>query len=118
VLEVALSSADILPVLGAVTGAGGIGVAALALRPFVKTLCDKWRERSRRKSYLKEEEARRKTRVAELEAAGKADVARIKATGKVLQDLARLEPEQAEHLQGRLERVRPPPDQLQPPAAS
>jgi hypothetical protein len=56
--------------------------------------------------------------VAEIEAAGKADVARIKATGKVLQDLAKLEPEQAEHLQGRLERVRPPPDQLQPPAAS
>jgi hypothetical protein len=117
VLEVALSSADIPLVLGAITSAGGIGVVLLALRPFAKALCDKWRERSRRKSFLLEEEARRKTRVAEIEAAGKADVARINATGRVLQGLAKLEPEQVERLEGRLERVRPPPDQLQPSAA-
>jgi hypothetical protein len=59
-----------------------------------------------------------KNRVAEIEAAGTADVARIEATGKVLRDLAELEPEQAERLQRHLERVRPPPDELQPPAAS
>jgi hypothetical protein len=57
--------------------------------------------------------------VAEIEAAGKADIARIRATGKVLRDLAALEPDQADHLQGRLERVRPPPpDEIEPPAAS
>jgi hypothetical protein len=50
---------------------------------------------------------------------GQADVARIKARGEVLMNLAMLEPEQAERLQARLDRVRPPPpDQLQPPAAS
>jgi hypothetical protein len=56
--------------------------------------------------------------VAEIEAAGKADVARIEAAGRVLHDLAGLEPEQAERLHGHLERVRPPPDRLDPPAAS
>jgi hypothetical protein len=40
------------------------------------------------------------------------------ATGKVLTDLAKLEPEQDERLRARLERTRPPPDELQPPAAS
>jgi hypothetical protein len=49
---------------------------------------------------------------------GKADVARIKATGKVLVDLAKLEPDQAKHLQARLDRVRTPPsDEIEPPAA-
>jgi hypothetical protein len=56
--------------------------------------------------------------VAEIEAAGKAEVARIKATGKVLTDLAKLQPEQVERLQARLDRLRPPPDQIEPPAAS
>ena len=59
-----------------------------------------------------------RSRVAEIEAAGKAEVAKIRATGKVLRSLAELEPEEAEHLHGHLERVRPPPDELQPPAAS
>jgi hypothetical protein len=59
-----------------------------------------------------------RTRVAEIEALGKADVARIEATSKMLRSLAELEPEQAERLRGRLERVRPPPEELQPPAAS
>jgi hypothetical protein len=50
---------------------------------------------------------------------GRADVARIKATGKVLVDLAKLEPDEAERLQARLDRVRPPPpDQLGLPAVS
>ena len=102
-------------VVSAIGAAGGIGTVGLMLRPFAKTLCHKWLERSRRKSYLKEEEARRKTRVAEIEAAGKADVARIKATGEVLRSL---DPGRAERLQARIERVRPPPDELEPPAAS
>jgi hypothetical protein len=59
-----------------------------------------------------------KNRVAEIEAAGKADIARIQETGKVLRSLADLEPDQVERLHGHLDRVRPPPDQLQPPAAS
>jgi hypothetical protein len=59
-----------------------------------------------------------RNRVAEIEAAGKADVARLEAAGKILRDLAHLEPEQAEHLRGHLERVRPPPKELLPPAAS
>jgi hypothetical protein len=101
-----------------IVAAGGIGTVGLVLRPFTRTLCDKWWERSRRKSYLQEEEARRKTRVAEIEAASQAEVTRIRETGKVLRSLAKLESDQAEHLQGRLERVRPPPDELQPPAAS
>jgi hypothetical protein len=100
-----------------ITGAGGVGVV-LALRPFIKTLCANWQERCRHKSYVKEEQARRETQVAEIEAAGKAEVARIKATGKVLTDLAKLEPEQVERLQARLDRRRPPPDQIEPPAAS
>jgi hypothetical protein len=46
-------------------------------------------------------------------------VAVIEATGRVPIDLAKLEPEQAESLQARLDRVRPPPpDQIEPPAAS
>jgi hypothetical protein len=107
-------------VVSVIGAAGGIGSVGLMLRPFTRTLCHKWLERSRRKSYLKEEEARRKTRVAEIEAAGKADVARIRETGKILRALAELEPDQAGRLQGRLERVRPPPepDELKPPAAS
>jgi hypothetical protein len=60
-----------------------------------------------------------RNRVAEIEAMGKADVARIEAAGRVLDHLAQLEPDQAERLRGRLDRVRPPPpDELQPPAAS
>ena len=50
---------------------------------------------------------------------GRMRVAEIEATGRVLTDLAKLEPEQAERLQARLDRVRPPPpDQIEPPAAS
>jgi hypothetical protein len=113
---------DVFGFLSIVTGAGGVGVV-LALRPFIKTLCANWQERCRRKSYVKEEQARRETRMAEIEAGGKAEVARIKATGKVLTDLAKLEPEQlepeqVERLQARLDRLRPPPDQIEPPAAS
>jgi DNA-directed RNA polymerase specialized sigma24 family protein len=104
--------------VGALVGAGGTGAILWVLRLFVRTLCDNWRERRRCKSYLLEEEARRKTRVAEIEAAGKVEVARIRETGKVLRSLAKLEPEQTERLHGHLERVRPPPDELQPPAAS
>ena len=60
-----------------------------------------------------------RNRVAEVEAAGRADVARIQETGKVLRALADLDPNQVERLHGHLERIRPPPpDQLQPPAAS
>jgi hypothetical protein len=52
-------------------------------------------------------------------AQGRADVARIKETGKVLVDLAKVEPDQADRLRTRLERVRPPPpDEIEPPAAS
>ena len=88
------------------------------LLPFAKTLCENWNKRCRRKSFVQEERARRETRVAEIEATGEAEVARIRETGKVLRSLAKLEPERAERLPGHLERVRPPPDQLQPPAAS
>jgi hypothetical protein len=49
---------------------------------------------------------------------GAVDCVKILVNGKVMTDLAKLEPEQAERLRGHLERVRPPPDQLQPPAAS
>jgi hypothetical protein len=108
---------DVFAFLSIVTGAGGVWIF-LALRPFIKTLCANWRDRRRCKSYLKEEQARRETRVAEIEATHKAEVARIKATGKVLTDLAKLEPEQVERLQARLDRLRPPPDQIEPPAAS
>jgi hypothetical protein len=63
----------------------------------VRTVCWILRERSRRKTLIDLERERRIT----------------------LLTLADLEPEQAERLQGHLERVRPPPcDQLQPPAAS
>ena len=105
-------------VFSIVAGLGGIGTVGLMLRPFARTLCDNWRERRRCKSFVQEEEARRKTRVAEIEAAGQAEVAKIRETGKVLRSLAKLDPDQAERLHGHLERVRPPPDQLQPPAAS
>jgi hypothetical protein len=105
---------DVFVFLSIVSSAGGVG-AVLALRPFIKTLCANWRERRRCKSYVKEEQARRETRVAEIEAAGKAEVARIKVTGKVLTDLAKLEPEQVERRQARLDRFRPPPDQIEPP---
>jgi hypothetical protein len=102
-------------VVSIIGAAGGIGTVGLLLRPFAKTLCDSWRERRRCKSYLLEEKARRETRVAEIEAASQAEVTRIRETGKVLRSLAKLEPEQAERIQGHLERVRPPPDKLQPP---
>jgi hypothetical protein len=46
---------------------------------------------------------------------GAMDVIKTLVTGKVQMDLAKLEPEQAERLRGHLERVRPPPDELQPP---
>jgi Na+-transporting methylmalonyl-CoA/oxaloacetate decarboxylase gamma subunit len=59
-----------------------------------------------------------KARVAEIEAQGEAEVARIEANGEVLRILAELEPDQVERLHGRLERVRPPPDEIEPPAAS
>jgi len=108
----------VFALLSIVTGAGGVWAVLLALRPFIKTLCANWRDRRRCRSYLTEEQARRETRVAEIEAAGKAEVARIKATGKVLTDLAKLEPEQVERLQARLDRLRPPPDQIEPSAAS
>jgi hypothetical protein len=55
---------------------------------------------------------------------GKMHVAEIEAMGKVMVDLAKLEPDQAERLQARLDRVRPPPPPDQspeldrPPAAS
>jgi hypothetical protein len=49
---------------------------------------------------------------------GVVDVIKILVTGKVLTDLAKLEPDQAERLRGHLDRVRPPPDELQPPTAS
>ena len=101
------------------TAGGGVAAICLALRPLMRTLCYKWCERSRRKSYLKEEEeARRQIRVAEIEATSQAEVTRIRETGKMLRSLAKLEPEQTERLHGYLERVRSPPDQLQPPAAS
>ena len=109
---------DVFVLLSIVSGAGGVGAILLALRPFITTLCANWRDRRRCKSCLKEEQARRETRVAEIEARGKAEVARIKVTGKVLTDLAKLEPEQVERLQARLDRLRPPPDQIEPPAAS
>jgi hypothetical protein len=104
--------------IGVIAGAGGTGTILWALRPFARTLCDNWRERRRCKSYLKEEEARRQTRVAEIEAGSRAEVARIRETGKVLRSLAKLNTDQDERLHARLERVRPPPDELQPPAAS
>jgi hypothetical protein len=109
---------DVFAFLSIVTGAGGAWAVLRALRPFINTLCANWRDRRRCKSCLKEEQARRETRVAEIEAAGKAEVARIKVTGKVLTDLAKLEPEQVERLQARLDRLRPPPDQIEPPASS
>jgi hypothetical protein len=62
----------------------------------VRTVCWILRERSRRKTLIDLERERRIT----------------------LLTLADLEPEQAERLHGRLERVRPPPGQVEPPAAS
>jgi hypothetical protein len=50
---------------------------------------------------------------------GVVDIVKILVTGKVLTDLAKLEPNQVERLQDRLERVRPPPpDELEPPATT
>jgi hypothetical protein len=50
---------------------------------------------------------------------GVVDIVKTLVTGKVLTDLAKLEPEQAERLHGHLERVRPPPpDEIEPPATS
>jgi len=50
---------------------------------------------------------------------GRADVDRIKAAGEVLTELAKLQQDQADWLHVRLDRVRPPPpDELEPPAAS
>jgi hypothetical protein len=47
---------------------------------------------------------------------GVMDMLRIKARGKVWMDLAKLKPEQAEHLRAHLERIRPPPaDAIAPP---
>jgi hypothetical protein len=69
------------------------GIVALVVR----ALCWILRERSRRKTLIDLERERRITLIA----------------------LAELEPDQAERLQARLDRVRPPPvDQLNPPAAS
>jgi hypothetical protein len=69
------------------------GLAAIVVR----TVCWILRERSRRKTLVDLERERRTTLVAR----------------------ADLEPDQAERLQGRIERVRPPPpDELQPPSAS
>jgi hypothetical protein len=49
---------------------------------------------------------------------GKMRVAEIEAAGKVLIDLARLDPDQAERLGARLDRARPPPPsgEVEPPA--
>ncbi len=114
-----LASGEVSALIGAAAATGGVGTILLALRPFTKALCDNWRERCRRRTQLRLEEARRETRVAEIEAAGKAEVAKIREAGKVLRELAALEPDQAERLRGRLERVQPPPpDEIQPPAAS
>jgi hypothetical protein len=62
----------------------------------VRTVCWILRERSRRRTLLDLERERRTTLVV----------------------LADLEPDQVERLRGRLERVRPPPDELEPPTAS
>ncbi|HEX2185419.1 MAG TPA: hypothetical protein VHN78_07925 [Chloroflexota bacterium] len=105
--------------LSIITTAGGIGTVGLVLRAFARTLCDNWRESRRCRSYVLEEETRRKTRVAEIEATGKAEVAKIREAGKAMRALAELEPDRTERLHGRLERVRPPPpDEMEPPAAS
>ena len=48
---------------------------------------------------------------------GLIDVIKIRANGQVLTELAKLEPDQAECLHVRLERVRPPPDEIAPPGA-
>ena len=70
------------------------GVAALLV---VRTICWILRERSRRRTLVDLERERRITLIT----------------------LAELEPDQAERLQARLDRVRrPPPDEVQPPAAS
>ena len=47
---------------------------------------------------------------------GVIDVVKIKANGQVLTELAKLEPDQAERLHARLERVRPPPAETDPPS--
>ena len=72
-----------------------IFLGALAIT-VVRTICWIFRERSRRKTLVNLERERRTTLIV----------------------LTALEPDQVERLQGRLDRVRPPPDQLQPPAAS
>jgi hypothetical protein len=59
-----------------------------------------------------------RNRVAEIEAAGKVEVDRIRATRELLHDLRELGPDQAEYVRRHLEWVRPPPDELKPPAAS
>jgi hypothetical protein len=55
--------------------------------PVVLTFCWCWRERTKRKSRTK----------------------LISDYGELMADLAKLEPDQAQRLQGHLERVRPPP---------
>jgi hypothetical protein len=49
---------------------------------------------------------------------GVVDIVKTLVERKVLIDLAKLEPEQAERLRGHLERVRPPSDEIEPPAGS
>jgi hypothetical protein len=50
---------------------------------------------------------------------GAVDCTKLLLAGKVMTDLAKLDPEQAERLRTRLERVRPPPRaEIEPPAAS
>jgi hypothetical protein len=71
-------------------------LGGLTITIAVRTVCWILRERSRRKTLIDLERERRIT----------------------LLTLADLEPEQAERLQGRVERVRPPPDEIEPPAAS
>lgn len=68
------------------------GLAAIVVR----TACWILRERSRRKTLVDLERERRTTLVV----------------------LADLEPDQVERLHGRLERARPPPDEIEPPATS
>ena len=64
--------------------------------PVVLTFCWWWRERTRRNSRT----------------------TLIRDYRELVSELAKLEPNQLERLYAHLERVRPPPDQLQPPATS
>jgi|Tabmets5t2r1_1033131.scaffolds.fasta_scaffold207566_1 hypothetical protein len=85
-----MDGVSVIDPLDVVGGLVGNGAIGIVAYQLSKALRTVWVERSKRKTML-----------------------------AILDKMVELGPEHAEHLRARLERVRPPPpDQLQPPAAS